>query len=474
MFSLLMAAILGAGSAQTAPVAESSLLVIAPHTFHAAIEEYVAHKRSQLPVKVASLEDVVRQTGGADDPEKAKRYIHDVWKECGGEWRGGAAAAPARTRLYVLLVGDADVFPVRYMVLDRITPEAQDYAFYPSDLYYADLVKKDGSFDDWNARKDGFHAGYYGEVRGEKNKDGPINADTIDYLPEAAVGRWPVSTPEEARIVAAKTIAYEKGILAGAKANERRAAFLSVGGWVDSRGLMDQLAAHLPPGWSAEKRYYRGGRSASATLPPTADQVITLLNEGIGLLCHAGHGQDDQWEGSFSLAHLAKVVNADRLPIVLSAGCSTARFATLPPYESYRDVNGKEQQGTYEKRVFTEPPPPPAPYQTGRYNPTGLGEQLLRRGPNGAVAYIGCNTGSQPCGLTLLEGFVLGLKAFEDPRLGDCWNHAIAHYYRKERLPELTPAADWYPPSIFFQGMKFMVFGDPSLLMPPAARRAGG
>ena len=47
--------------------------------------------------------------------------------------------------------------------------------------------------------------------------------------------------------------------------------------------------------------------------------------------------------------------------------------------------------------------PPPAPYQKGKYNPTGLGEQLLKKGPDGAAAYIGCNTGSQPCGLTSHE-----------------------------------------------------------------------
>src|SRR5262252_3993676 len=61
-------------------------------------------------------------------------------------------------------VGDADVMPVRFMVLDRCTPAAFDYAFYPSDLYYADLQKRDGSFEDWNTTKVGFHRGYYGEV----------------------------------------------------------------------------------------------------------------------------------------------------------------------------------------------------------------------------------------------------------------------------------------------------------------------
>ena len=68
----------------------------------------------------------------------------------------------------MLLVGDVDVMPVRFMVLDRVTPAAFDYAFYPSDLYYADLAKADGSFEDWNARKEG-HAGYFGEVRREQN-----------------------------------------------------------------------------------------------------------------------------------------------------------------------------------------------------------------------------------------------------------------------------------------------------------------
>jgi hypothetical protein len=192
----------------------------------------------------------------------------------------------------------------------------------------------------------------------------------------------------------------------------------------------------------------------------------------VGIVCHAGHGQDQAWEQSFGLGDLARVANADRLPILISAGCSTARFATLPPYEPYVDVAGKEHRGTDSGEVFDAPPPPPEVYPKGRHNPRGLGEELLRRGPNGAVAYIGCNTGSQPCGLSLVEGFVEGLVGAlgegKTARLGDAWNRAIAHYHRKERLADLVPTESWYPASIFFQGMKFMVFGDPSLLLPPA------
>jgi hypothetical protein len=54
----------------------------------------------------------------------------------------------------------------------------------------------------------------------------------------------------------------------------------------------------------------------------------------------------------------------------------------------------------------------------------------------------------------------------KNPRLGDAWMAAIRHYHKKERLEQLKPNNDWYPPSIFFQGMKYMVFGDPSLRLP--------
>ena len=155
---------------------------------------------------------------------------------------------------------------------------------------------------------------------------------------------------------------------------------------------------------------------------------------------------------------------------MMSAGCSTARFATLPPYEAYVDVAGVEHAGTNHGEVFTSPPPPPAPYQRGKYNPTGLGERLVREGPGGAVAYIGCNTGSQPCALTLQLAFAEAAARTNaedggEPTAGSAWRWAVAEYVRRERLRELVPTPDWYPASIFFQGMKFMYFGDPTALL---------
>jgi hypothetical protein len=342
-----------------------------------------------------------------DDPERLKRFLYESWKE--------------RALGYVLFVGDGDIQPLRYIVTDRKTPAAFDYAFCPTDLYYSDLARPDGSFDDWNARKEGFHARYFGEIRGEKNKQDPINYDAVDYRPDIAVGRWPVSTPEEAARVAAKTIAYESAI------PFRRAGFFCNDGWVDFRARMDSWMDHMPRNWSFERRYF----GTEVTPPPDSGEMMTFLNEGVGLLCHVGHGSDHTWEGCLSIKGLSQARNAGRLPIMMSVGCSTATFISSGPYGPYRDVDGVEHAGTNHKEVFSGPPPPPAPIQPRKHLLKGVGRHLVTASADGAVAYIGCNTGSQPCAITLMEGFVAALGRAAKPRLGDLWAQAIACYHEK-------------------------------------------
>src|SRR5437899_8789230 len=147
------------------------------------------------------------------------------------------------------------------MVLDRVTPPAFDYAFYPSDLYYADLAKPDGSFEDWNARKEDFHAGYFGEVRGEKNKDGPINFDQIDYRAEIAVGRWPVSTTAEVKTIVDKSMAQERFAeqISQRELSVPMVGLVATGGWVENRPFFDKVTDRLSDAasrWRVEKRYW--------------------------------------------------------------------------------------------------------------------------------------------------------------------------------------------------------------------------
>ncbi|MCC7389235.1 MAG: hypothetical protein IT431_10750 [Phycisphaerales bacterium] len=447
-----------------ASAAEDGLLIVAPAALADSLGDFVAFKAERLPTSLVTLEDALAHTEGVDDAERLKRYLYDRRKSDGVR--------------YVLLVGDADVLPVRYMALDRDTEPAFHYAFYPSDLYYADVAKPDGSFETWNAQTEGFHAAYFGEVRGEHNKADPINYDQVDYRPELAVGRWPVSAPEQAALVAAKTMRYQ---LEAEKASRiapylcfsgrpwpARAGLVMVGGWVDARPQFEELYTLLGTRFDIEKRYYDG--EAYQALEPSAEQVVGLLNGGVGLLLHAGHGSDTTWHECIGTGNLPEMTNGEQLAVVMSAGCSTARFATLPPYEPYEDGAGVRHTGTNNGEVFDAPPPAPACYARGEFNLTGLGEQMVVGGAGGAVAYIGCNTGSQPCALTLMAGFVEGAATIPNPRLGDCWTHAVSYYHERENLEKIEPTESWYPASIFFQGMKFMVFGDPTIPvgMPPA------
>ncbi|MFM7738572.1 MAG: C25 family cysteine peptidase, partial [Planctomycetota bacterium] len=188
------------------------LMVIAPEEFLPPLRNYLAKRPPEVIGELVSLKAVLAEGQGRDDAEKIKRWLFEKWH--------------SEKFNHVLLVGDADVFPVRYMVLDRVTEPAFDYAFYPSDLYYGDLCKQDGSFESWNAITDDFHGGYFGEVRGEKNKSDPINFDRVDYLPEVGVGRWPVSTVSELETVITKSLAYESAIIQREENDAGRAGFV--------------------------------------------------------------------------------------------------------------------------------------------------------------------------------------------------------------------------------------------------------
>lgn len=432
---------LGAACAQPETPARPGLMVICPAAWVGAMAPYVQAREAFFEVRCLALEDLLAGNNGADAPERVKRLLYRAWRSEGLR--------------YVLLVGDADTFPVRWMVLDRVTEPAYHYAFYASDLYYADVAKDDGSFEDWNAQVEGFHGVYYGEVRGEHFKTDPINYDAISYVPEIAVGRWPVSTVAELQTVIAKTLEWERTARA-----IPRALIAHADGWVDERERLGKLANALAnDGWEVDRQFYGG-----EIQQPTPQTVRDAILAGKDLVLHAGHGNGESWDRCLGPAE-REALTAASPGIFMSVGCGTGRFAVEPPYEAYLDAEGILHRGTNDGEVFIAEPPAPAPLQPGRLNPTGLGERLLRMPRSGAVAYIGCSTGAQPCALSLLDGFVLSI-ANGAPRVGDAWREALAHYWQAERLADLQPNEDWYPPSIFFQGMKFMLFGDPALSLP--------
>ncbi len=434
------------------------LLVVAPAAWRDALAPFVAERAQQLgyPVEFLALEsaidtaaDSASQTGPAaarfDACELLKRELFSRWK--------------ANRLSAVLLVGDADTLPVRFMTLDRGTTAAFDTAFYPSDLYYADLAHPDGSFDDWNASRDGIHAQYFGEVHGETNKSDRMNFDGISYDPEVAVGRWPVSSADAAATVASKTLAHQRAIRERA-AGAARVDLFFCGGWIDNKDRANALVAALAsvPQWSAKSHSY-----FDAKRPPTREAFVDALNAAPAAIFHTGHGQPWGWEGCFDSATLAANEPSARPPLLFSIGCSTSEICTQPPYQAYTDTAGVAHKGTNAGEVFIDFPPAPAPIQRGDHNSTSIAEEAVRQGTGGAIATIGCVTGSQPCAQTLLDGVVAAMARTPDGAIGAWWREAITHYVREERLEELTPTESWYPASVYFQGMKFVLLGDPTV-----------
>jgi hypothetical protein len=414
------------------------LVLVAPAEWEGVLKPFVEARAKERPCTFVALEDALARNAGRDAPERLKRELHRRWKE---EQLG-----------YVLLVGDADVLPVRFMVLDRCTEPAFHYAFYPSDHYYADLARADGSFDDWNAEQQGFHAGYVGEVRGECHKDEPINFDRISYVPEIAVGRWPVSSAAEAEALARKTLAWTP------TGKSPRALLAHAPDWIDARAPAGALAdAWQASGFEVLRQLY-GGKDDE----PSPASVARALHSGVDLAVHLGHGSEEGWHRCLGPAERDGLSNAHPA-LYVSIGCSTAHLCNEPPYQPYLDQAGIAHRGTNAGEVFPEPPPAPACYQPGPLNSSGLGERLMRMPQGGAVAYIGCGTGAQPCALALLEGFGRALAADPATCVGDAWKEALAFYFEREHLAELKPDSGWYPPSIFFQGMKFLFYGDPTL-----------
>ncbi len=437
----------------TTPVTDC-LLVVAPAAWRESLEPFVAERARQLgyPVEFLALESATEgaRTGDAarfDAPELLKRELFARWK--------------ANRLSAVLLVGDADTLPIRFMTLDRGAVPAFNTAFYPSDLYYADLAHPDGSFDDWNRSRDGMHAQYFGEVHGETNKSDPMNFDAISYEPEIAVGRWPVSTAESASLVATKTLAHQRAVCARAPADEpTRVDFFFCGGWIDNRDRANALVSSLAatPQWNAQLHSYFD----EAHLP-TREAFASALKSSPAAMFHTGHGQPWGWEGCLDASMLTAHAPSVRPPLLFSIGCSTSEVCTQPPYQAYTDTAGVAHRGTNAGEVFIDFPPAPAPIQRGDHNSTSIAEEAVRQGTGGAIATIGCVTGSQPCAQTLLDGFVAAMVRAPDGTVGAWWRDAITHYVREERLEELTPTESWYPASVYFQGMKFVLLGDPTV-----------
>jgi hypothetical protein len=173
------------------------MMIIAPEDFAEALQPLMVHKdRTGISNRLFTLEYIRETYSGSsyvDDPERIKHAIYDEYVNNFDPYYGYGIR-------YVMLVGDANVFPIRYIIGDLVDGRDHAKVWEPSDLYYADILDGSGNFHSWD--RDG--NGWFGELY----RHG-INWDEIDSYPDVYAMRVPAENVEEVRNYVAKVIRYE-------------------------------------------------------------------------------------------------------------------------------------------------------------------------------------------------------------------------------------------------------------------------
>ena len=265
------------------------LLIICPSSLYDESQRLADYKESNgIKTKVVTLENIYAAFKFKDKPEKIKYYIKDAIEQYGIK--------------YVLLVGDADLLPVRY-----VNTSIGDV---PSDLYYADVFRGDGSFSSWDENGNGIY--------GERD-------DGIDFLPDVYLGRLPASNENEMNLLVNKIINFELP--------EEKALFIGTELFWDTdlregEYLKECISEELP-GMNIEKLYETDEYKKDGNA--TRDEIAKDINKGVLFVNFASHGSPYGmgWQsGGWGIDDLSLLHNGYKLPVVFAMACSTNEFDT--------------------------------------------------------------------------------------------------------------------------------------------------
>jgi hypothetical protein len=137
-------------------------------------------------------------------------------------------------------------------------------------------------------------------------------------IPALAIGRFPVQTVDQLETLVNKTIIYEK-----TSDQEWLGRVLLV---ADDEPAFDQasdeLAVELDAvGYQTQKLYMSENESID-------DDIVSALNQGVGILNYIGHGSIQVWgdESVFEAEDADILINGDRLPIFTTFTCLNGYF----------------------------------------------------------------------------------------------------------------------------------------------------
>jgi hypothetical protein len=412
------------------------LLIITPSDFQKSLEPLKEHKnKCGVKTNIITLDQIYNDISyGRDNPEKIKLFIKKAFDD-------------AQIK-YVLLVGNFRKIPIRYVNNADIN---FNEPYFISELYYADIVDKNGNFSSWDTNNNGIY--------GEWNNDEAQDKD-IDLYPDVCVGRLACRNIIEVKIMVNKIINYETSTYGKEWFNR----IVGIGGDTYPPGSYP----FPTPAFEGEENiktcisYMTGFENtklftSDGTLTGP-DDVIREVNKGCGFLVFNGHGNPARWSthppnnasiwiDGFSLKTMSKLTNDEMLPICVVGACHNLEF----------DVN--------IFKIFKDP----FGYMT--WVPECWGWKLTRKIGGGSIATIGYSA------LEMAKedkDSREGAEDFLDPSffynyginkidiLGEVWRQSISGYLDKYPIDWNTPAAWDY--SIDAKTVQqWVLLGDPSL-----------
>ncbi|MFT4570891.1 MAG: hypothetical protein ACI8TX_001923 [Hyphomicrobiaceae bacterium] len=299
---------------------QADYIVIAHASLMDAVEPLVAYHREQgLAVELVDVEDVFDEfSHGFPLASGLKDFLEHAWRN----W------SPPRPR-FVLLVGDAswdtkhaDVDVSRYDDL-YYQPGRTKFGRIPMSPYTSGKRANDRNL---------IPTSNYESGSGHAASDNWfVSFDGDDFLPEMAIGRFPVAAPEEVSAIVRKTLRYARSAPQG----DWRKRML----WITNEQKYIQDIAGRIAQSSAEIGY------EPSTILPSPDEKDNAEHQGVirkafddgPLLVHFhGHGGRFIWRTGppdlaknhdlFTLDDLEALAPNERLPLVLSMSCYSAPF----------------------------------------------------------------------------------------------------------------------------------------------------
>ncbi len=238
-------------------------MMVAPESYRDSLSEFIAWKTS-LGFRVEFLS--WESAGGT--PEQLRTLLGNRYNSDPGHFPD-----------YLLLVGDNEQIPAWS---SRIGSWA-----HVTDLYYAAIT-------------------------------------TGDLLPDLMVGRFPAATAGEARLMAEKSMEYEKLNIAD---GQYLKSIMLIAGY-DSYGNTDYFG--IPTIDYARQVYFTAAAGYDVTfLSGHADvsSILDKINSGVGFLNYTGHGSFSSWvDPNITNYQIFGLSNDNLRPLVITNGCKTAAF----------------------------------------------------------------------------------------------------------------------------------------------------